>query len=82
MIAKSKIAAVIGGVFTTLVLMVQPVVANDQPYAGDNEYFASKYHHRHPHHWNNDRQMGDDTPTHWGRDRRRGIHLDGHDGDA
>lgn len=80
--AKPKIALLTGGLFTAILVMAQPAVANDQSYADDNEYFASKYHHRHPHHWKNDKQMGGDTPTHWGRDRRRGIHLDGHDGDA
>lgn len=82
MIAKSSIALLMGGVFATLLLAAPPAVANDQSYADDNEYFASKYHHRHPQHWNNDKPMGGDTPTHWGRDRRRGIQLDGHDGDA
>ena len=82
MMTKATIATLMGGLSTALLLIAQPAAANDRSFGDDNEYFASKYHYRHPYHWNHDRQLGSDTSTYRGRDRHRGIHLDGHDGDA
>jgi hypothetical protein len=51
----------------------------DHTNRGDtNQYLASKYHHKHSHHWNHSSKS---TPerhgNHWGRHHHHGIHLEG-----
>jgi len=64
----------------TLLAGQYPVLAGDHTYHDDNAYFASKYHHRHPHHWTNNGRGAANRPAHWGRHHHHGIALDGNDG--
>ena len=72
---------VVGAIlFSFMAAMPSLAFATDHHYPDNNKYFASKYHHRHSQHWQNETHVKQNKPAHWGRHHHHGIHLDGHDG--
>jgi hypothetical protein len=58
------------------VAVTGPSYADHTNHGDTDRYMASKYHHRHSHHWDHS-SASRHNRNHWGRHHHHGIHLEG-----